>query len=75
MLLLLQGIDPQLRKEAWKYLLGYYPFEMTDIERMELREEKERAYWVMKQQWQAFTPDQESRFQRWREIKHLISKE
>ena len=57
----------------WKYLLRYYPFEVTDIERMELREEKEKAYWIMKQQWKAFTPDQESRFHKWREVKHLIS--
>ena len=66
-------MDHQLRKEAWKYLLHYYPFEMTDIERMDLRDEREKAYWVMKQQWQTFTPDQESRFQKWREVKHLIS--
>jgi Mn-dependent DtxR family transcriptional regulator len=46
---------------------------MTDIERMDLRDKKEKAYWTMKQQWQAFTPDQESRFQKWRDVKHLIS--
>ena len=63
-----------MRKEAWKYLLGFYPFEMTDIERMELRERKESEYWTIKNQWQSFTPDQENRFAKWRELKHLISK-
>ncbi len=32
-----QGIEEKLRKEAWKYLLGYMPFGDTDIERMDLR--------------------------------------
>ena len=70
----LQGLKPEVRKEAWKYLLGFYPFEMTDIERMELRERRESEYWTMKNQWQSFTPDQENRFAKWRELKHLISK-
>ena len=70
----LQGLKPGVRKEAWKYLLGFYPFEMTDIERMELRERRESEYWTMKNQWQSFTPDQENRFAKWRELKHLISK-
>lgn len=63
-----------MRKEAWKYLLGFFPFGMTDIERMELREKKESEYWTMKNQWQSFTQDQERRFAKWRELKHLISK-
>ena len=46
----LQGLKPEVRKEAWKYLLGFYPFEMTDIERMELRERRESEYWTMKNQ-------------------------
>lgn len=27
----------------------------------------------MKAQWQSFTPDQEQRFSKWREVKNLIS--
>lgn len=50
------------------------PFDLTDIERMELRETKEKDYWRMKAQWEAFTQDQEKRFTKWRELKHLISK-
>ena len=69
-----QGLKPEVRKEAWKYLLGFYPYDLTDIERMELRESKEKEYWTMKNQWQAFTEDQEKRFTKWREVKHLISK-
>ena len=34
----------------------------------------EEQYWTTKNQWQSFTPDQENRFAKWRELKHLISK-
>ena len=67
-------MKPEVRKEAWKYLLCFFPYELTDIERMELREKRESEYWTMKNQWQSFTPDQERRFAKWREVKHLISK-
>ena len=46
---------------------------MTEIERMEIRRNKEKEYWAMKQQWQSFTPEQENRFTKWREAKVLIS--
>lgn len=57
----------------WRYLLNYFPFDMTDIERMEMRRRKEREYWTMKKQWKSFTEDQENRFTKWREAKQLIS--
>ena len=40
---------------------------------MEIRRNKEKEYWAMKQQWQSFTPEQENRFTKWREAKVLIS--
>ena len=91
-----QGMEPSLRKEAWRYLLNYFPFDSSDIDRMELQkvwsilrsvrthciilvhvcvwQRKEKEYWSMKSQWQRFTPDQERRFSKWREVKTLISK-
>ena len=88
-----QGIEPSVRKEAWRYLLNYFPFNSTDIERMELKEvhiaislththslslilskqQREKEYWQMKNQWQSFTEAQEKRFSKWREAKTLIS--
>ena len=68
-----QCLDPELRREAWKYLLNYFPFEVTDIERMELRDKKEREYWKMKQQWQTISEAQEKRFSKWRDSRDLIS--
>ena len=46
---------------------------MTEIERMEIRRNKEKEYWTMKQQWQSFTQEQENRFTKWREAKVIIS--
>ena len=40
---------------------------------MEIRRNKEKEYWAMKQQWQSFTQEQENRFTKWREAKVLIS--
>lgn len=46
---------------------------MTEIERMEIRRNKEKEYWTMKHQWQSFTQEQENRFTKWREAKVIIS--
>jgi hypothetical protein len=69
------GIEPSVRKEAWRYLLNYFPFNSTDIERMELQLQREKEYWKMKSQWQSFTASQEQRFSKWREAKVLINKD
>lgn len=34
--LLLQGIAPPLRKELWKFLLGFYPWNSTAKEREDI---------------------------------------
>jgi len=36
----LQGCDPSIRNEAWKFLLGYYPWTSTAKERADIREAK-----------------------------------
>ena len=69
-----QGLaNNKVRREIWRYLLNYYPFDVTEIERMEIRRNKEKEYWTMKQQWQSFTQEQENRFTKWREAKVIIS--
>eukprot|EP00731_Ephydatia_muelleri_P039230 Em1242g1a len=69
------GIQPQLRKEVWKYLLGYLPFSMTEIERMELKRCKDEEYWSMKRQWETFSAQQELNFAKWRDNKVQINKD
>ena len=71
---ILQGIDPALRREVWKYLLGYFPFRCSDEERMDLQKRKEEEYEIMKKQWQTFTEAQEKNFRRWKELKSLVGK-
>ena len=69
---MLKGIEPSLRREVWKYLLGYFKFDATDIERMESQKTKGDQYEVIKKQWKSFLPEQERHWHKWRELKHLV---
>ena len=70
--LLLQGIEPSMRREVWKYLLGYFKFNATDIERMEEQKIRADQYEVMKRQWKSFLPEQEVHWHKWRDHKQLV---
>lgn len=70
-----QGVDHSVRKEVWKYLLDYYPWNMSDSERKVLRDQKAEEYYRMKSQWKSMTPLQESRFIDFHERKSLIRKD
>ncbi len=67
-----QGIDPSIRSEVWKFLLGYYPWSSSLVERKELRDAKKEEYYRMKLQWKTFSVDQESRFAPYKQRKDLI---
>ena len=67
-----QSIQPSLRREVWKYLLGYFKFSATDEERMEEQKDRSKEYEIMKKQWMSFLPEQEKRFRTWRDHKNLI---
>ncbi|KAK9506446.1 hypothetical protein O3M35_008384 [Rhynocoris fuscipes] len=69
------GINHSIRYEVWKFLLGYYPWNSTTLERQELRKNKVEEYFKMKLQWRSMTPEQESRFADFRERKNLIEKD
>lgn len=75
MCLILQGIHPSLRYEVWKYLLNYYPWDMTHVERIVFQKQKVQEYYTMKQQWKSLTPAQESRFTDFHERKSLVEKD
>ncbi|KAJ9071067.1 GTPase activating protein [Entomophthora muscae] len=45
------GIDPDLRPEIWKYLLGIYPWDSTEKERKELDARNSEKYMKLKQKW------------------------
>lgn len=69
------GVSPSLRYEVWKFLLNYYPWNSTSIERLELKKKKTDEYFIMKLQWRSMTPAQENRFSDYRDRKSLIEKD
>ncbi|XP_028409145.1 TBC1 domain family member 17-like [Dendronephthya gigantea] len=69
------GIEHNLRKELWKFLLGFYDYDQSYKERIQTRKRKWNEYVTMKQQWQTITPQQEKNFSVLRERKHLVDKD
>ncbi|EGD74853.1 hypothetical protein PTSG_07083 [Salpingoeca rosetta] len=52
------GIDPEVRKEVWFFLLGVYPFLSTTREREVLMRTRRMEYRAMKERWQEeFEPE------------------
>lgn len=69
------GIDPSIRNEIWKFLLGYYKWNSTYKSRMEQRKQKVDDYFRMKLQWKSISDDQQLRFTELRDRKSLIDKD
>ncbi|KAI8905142.1 rab-GTPase-TBC domain-containing protein [Gorgonomyces haynaldii] len=46
------GIEPGLRTELYKYILGYYPFESTGFEREQIAIDKQKQYRELLASWQ-----------------------
>jgi len=66
------GVEPNLRNRVWKFLLGYFPWDSTENERLKLQEQKRQEYLVYKQQWNLITKEQESKFRKFRSRKYII---
>ncbi|MCI4379158.1 hypothetical protein PGIGA_G00224710 [Pangasianodon gigas] len=69
------GLCHAVRKEAWKFLLGYYPWDSTHEERKNLQKRKTDEYFRMKLQWKSVSEEQEKRNSRLRDYKSLIEKD
>jgi hypothetical protein len=69
------GVEPSLRPELWKFLLGYYKFDSTKGEREALVLSKREEYKVLQTQWQTVSEDQAKRFGKYRERKHRVEKD
>lgn len=69
------GVAPSLRFEVWKFLLNYYPWNSTHIERLELKKKKTDEYFMMKLQWRSMTVTQQNNFSDYRDRKSLIEKD
>lgn len=69
------GVDDKIRKDVWKFLLGYYPFNSTAEEREMIRREKKVEYELLKNQWKSISQKQESRFASFRDLKTRVEKD
>ncbi|XP_068579241.1 TBC1 domain family member 15 isoform X2 [Cebidichthys violaceus] len=69
------GLCHALRKEAWKFLLGYVPWDSTLEERKVLQRTKTDEYFRMKLQWKSVSEEQERRNSRLRDYRSLIEKD
>ncbi|XP_072002826.1 TBC1 domain family member 15 isoform X3 [Engystomops pustulosus] len=69
------GLCHALRKEGWKYLLGYFSWESTREERAQLQKRKADEYFRMKLQWKSVSEEQEKRNSRLRDYRSLIEKD
>eukprot|EP01125_Pyxidicula_operculata_P000358 TRINITY_DN10405_c0_g1_i1.p1 TRINITY_DN10405_c0_g1~~TRINITY_DN10405_c0_g1_i1.p1 ORF type:complete len:570 (+),score=121.03 TRINITY_DN10405_c0_g1_i1:20-1729(+) len=56
------GVDKSIRKEVWKFLLNYYPWNSTEEERAAIKLQRDKEYNTLKQQWNMFLPSQLSNF-------------
>ncbi|XP_066230138.1 TBC1 domain family member 17 [Saccopteryx leptura] len=55
------GLSPSLRREAWKFLLGYLRWEGSAEEHKAHMRKKTDEYFRMKLQWKSVSPEQERR--------------
>ncbi|XP_074082264.1 TBC1 domain family member 15 isoform X2 [Macrotis lagotis] len=69
------GLSHVLRKQAWKFLLGYFPWDSTKEERTHLQKLKTDEYFRMKLQWKSVSEEQEKRNSRLRDYRNLIEKD
>ncbi|CAJ0581517.1 unnamed protein product, partial [Mesorhabditis spiculigera] len=69
------GLEPEVRKEAWKYLLGYISWNESHDEHLQKRAQYEKEYYRMKGQWMSISEEQESRFLTFANRKSLVEKD
>lgn len=69
------GVENNLRKEVWRFLLGYYEYDSTFAEREYIDSVKKSEYESLKFQWKSISETQARRFTKFRERKGLIEKD
>uniref|UniRef100_A0A671XLI9 TBC1 domain family member 15 n=1 Tax=Sparus aurata TaxID=8175 RepID=A0A671XLI9_SPAAU len=70
-----KGVTPPLRKEVWKFLLGFYPWNSTAKEREDILRVKTDEYFRMKVQWKSVSEEQEMRNSLLRGYRSLIERD
>ena len=56
------GLEHPLRREAWKFLLGYHSLRSSRAQRVALRADKRAEYTRLKAQWTSITEAQAARW-------------
>ena len=51
------GVDPKIRKDVWKHLLGIFPSDLTSVERNRFILMRNQVYHHLKQNWLEKKPD------------------
>uniref|UniRef100_A0A0N4ZCK3 Rab-GAP TBC domain-containing protein n=1 Tax=Parastrongyloides trichosuri TaxID=131310 RepID=A0A0N4ZCK3_PARTI len=69
------GLEPELRKDVWKYLLKYNKWHFTVNENKAHRKKLEEEYYKMKMIWMSMSDDIMSRFSIFNEHRSLIEKD
>uniref|UniRef100_A0A8D3D8E1 TBC1 domain family member 15 n=1 Tax=Scophthalmus maximus TaxID=52904 RepID=A0A8D3D8E1_SCOMX len=69
------GLSHAVRRDAWKFLLGYFPWNSSQDERKTLLRLKTDEYFRMKLQWKSISDEQERRNSRLRDYRSLIEKD
>ncbi|MCD9638256.1 hypothetical protein HAX54_022108 [Datura stramonium] len=69
------GVEKGLRKEVWRFLLGYHSYDSTFVGRKYLVSIRKSEYETIKNQWKSITKEQAKRFTKFRERKALIEKD
>ncbi|XP_067110605.1 TBC1 domain family member 15-like isoform X1 [Osmerus mordax] len=69
------GLSPGMRKEGWRFLLGYFPWDSTLEERTSLTRRKTDEYFRMKLQWRSVSEKQQRRNTRLRDHRNQIEKD
>lgn len=62
----------QVRREAWKFLLGLYPADMSGAARAAAMEARRSEYEALQQQWTSISDRQAARFAKWREVRLAV---
>ena len=55
------GIEPGLRREAWRFLLGLYAFDASAAQRAQHKEARCTEYRRLKAQWSTISDEQAAR--------------
>ncbi|KAI9145293.1 rab-GTPase-TBC domain-containing protein [Paraphysoderma sedebokerense] len=68
------GVDPDVRIDVWKYVLGFYDWHSSEIERIGTREAKEKEYHRLKSIWETVTPQkvEKTEWDEWVDRKHRV---